>query len=30
MFASINSTLCNDVDVTDTILMNIYNELKNN
>lgn len=30
MFASINSTLCNDVDVTDTIVIDIYNQLKNN
>lgn len=28
MFTSINSTLCNNIDVTDTILTNIYNELK--
>lgn len=30
MFASINSTLCNDIDVTDTIVIDIYNQLKNN
>ena len=30
MFASINSTLCNDIDVTDTIIIDIYNQLKHN
>ena len=29
MFASINSTLCNNVDVTDNILKDIYDEIKN-
>lgn len=30
MFASINSTLCNNVDVTDDVIIDIYNQLKNN